>query len=135
MADYTREFLTHRHQDYDENMKNWNFHLRSYLGGDDYTNGYFLNRYILESDEEYLKRQSFTALDNFELISSLNCWSRTCLRISAKPVSSTLNTSLQFGQLISFIFCFFIDVRMFEGDYIKWVNHIEIHHHQNLHKD
>ena len=64
MADYTREFLTHRHQDYDENMKNWNFHLRSYLGGDDYTNGYFLNRYILESDEEYLKRQSFTALDN-----------------------------------------------------------------------
>ena len=64
MADYTREFLTHRHQDYDENMKNWNFHLRSYLGGDDYTNGFFLNRYILESDEEYLKRQSFTALDN-----------------------------------------------------------------------
>ena len=51
MADYNREFLTARHSDYDDNLKHWNFHYRSYLGGDDFSNGYFLNRYILEADE------------------------------------------------------------------------------------
>jgi hypothetical protein len=37
------------------------------------------------------------------LISFSNSLSRTCLTISANPDSSTLNTLLQFGHLISFI--------------------------------
>jgi hypothetical protein len=45
-------------------MNDWNFHYRSYLGGQDYENGYFLHRYILETEEEYLKRAEFTPLDN-----------------------------------------------------------------------
>ena len=64
MANYTREYLTSKHPDYDRKMNDWNFHVRSYLGGQDYENGYFLNRYILETEEEYLKRTEFTPLDN-----------------------------------------------------------------------
>jgi hypothetical protein len=36
----------------------------SYLGGQDYQDGYQLNRYILETDEEYLKRAENTPIDN-----------------------------------------------------------------------
>ena len=56
MAGYTREYLSERHTHYEEKVNDWNFHLRSYLGGQDYQNGYHLNRYVLETDEEYLKR-------------------------------------------------------------------------------
>ena len=34
------------------------------MGGQDYQNGYQLNRYILETDEEYLKRAENTPIDN-----------------------------------------------------------------------
>ena len=64
MATYSRDFLVELHPDYDRKMNDWNFHYRSYLGGQDYENGYFLNRYILETEEEYLKRAEFTPLDN-----------------------------------------------------------------------
>ena len=64
MAGYTREYLSERHIHYEEKFNDWNFHLRSYLGGQDYQNGYHLNRYVLETDEEYLKRASNTPVDN-----------------------------------------------------------------------
>ena len=64
MAGYTREYLSERHTHYEEKFNDWNFHLRSYLGGQDYQNGYHLNRYVLETDEEYLKRASNTPVDN-----------------------------------------------------------------------
>ena len=63
MADYSREFLVAKHGDYEDSLKNWNFHYRSYVGGDDFSSGYFLNRYILEGDDEYIKRVDFTPLD------------------------------------------------------------------------
>ena len=64
MANYDRDFLVSTHQDYDQKISDWNFHYRSYLGGQDFSNGYFLNRYILETEEEFLKRIEYTALDN-----------------------------------------------------------------------
>jgi len=64
MANYTRDFLTTRHSDYESKFGDWNFHLLSYLGGQDYQNGYLLNRYVLETDEEYNKRQNNTPIDN-----------------------------------------------------------------------
>jgi len=64
MAIYSREFLTSRHKHYEEKFKDWHFHLMSYLGGQDYQDGYQLNRYILETDEEYLKRAENTPIDN-----------------------------------------------------------------------
>jgi len=64
MAIYSRDFLTSRHKHYEEKFKDWHFHLMSYLGGQDYQDGYQLNRYILETDEEYIKRAENTPIDN-----------------------------------------------------------------------
>ena len=64
MALYSREFLTSKHKHYEEKFEDWHFHLMSYLGGQDYQSGYQLNRYILETDEEYLKRAENTPIDN-----------------------------------------------------------------------
>jgi len=64
MAIYSREFLTQKHKHYEEKFNDWHFHLMSYLGGQDYQNGFQLNRYILETDEEYLKRAENTPIDN-----------------------------------------------------------------------
>jgi len=64
MANYTREFLTTRHKHYQEKISDWAFHYRSYTGGQDYQNGFLLNRYVLETDEEYMKRAENTAIDN-----------------------------------------------------------------------
>ena len=64
MANYTRKFLTTRHKHYQEKISDWAFHYRSYTGGQDYQNGFLLNRYVLETDEEYMKRAENTAIDN-----------------------------------------------------------------------
>jgi hypothetical protein len=64
MANYTREFLTSKHKHYKEKINDWAFHYRSYTGGQDYQNGFLLNRYVLETDEEYLKRAENTPVDN-----------------------------------------------------------------------
>ena len=59
-----REMLTAKHDLWDANIQNWEFYIRSYLGGNDYKNGYYLHRYILESPEEYDSRIRHTPLDN-----------------------------------------------------------------------
>ena len=46
-----RKFLTAKHPLWNANIANWEFFIRSYLGGNDYKNGYYLHRYILESPE------------------------------------------------------------------------------------
>ena len=59
-----KEFLTTKHDLWHSNIANWEFYIRSYLGGNDYKNGYYLHRYILESPEEYDARIRHTPLDN-----------------------------------------------------------------------
>ena len=44
-----REQLTEKHNLWHANISNWEFYIRSYLGGNDYKNGYYLHRYVLES--------------------------------------------------------------------------------------
>ena len=44
-----REELQEKHHLWQANIENWEFYIRSYLGGNDYKNGYYLHRYILES--------------------------------------------------------------------------------------
>jgi len=61
---YDRDFLVAKHPDYEKKMQDWDLHVRSYMGGQDFSNGYYLNRYVLETEEEYLKRIEYTALDN-----------------------------------------------------------------------
>ena len=64
MAEYNRDFLTAKHDLYEDNIQNWEFHIRSFLGGNDYKNGYNLHRYILETPEEYDQRIRHTPVDN-----------------------------------------------------------------------
>ena len=64
MAEYNRDFLTAKHDLYEDNILNWEFHIRSFLGGNDYKNGYNLHRYILETPEEYDQRIRHTPVDN-----------------------------------------------------------------------
>ena len=59
-----REQLQEKHHLWKANIENWEFYIRSYLGGNDYKNGYYLHRYILESPEEYDARIRHTPLDN-----------------------------------------------------------------------
>ena len=59
-----REFLTNKHDLWNAHISNWEFYIRSYLGGNDYKNGYYLHRYILETPEEYDQRIRHTPLDN-----------------------------------------------------------------------
>jgi hypothetical protein len=56
--------LKTKHQLWHANIANWEFYIRSYLGGNDYRNGYYLHRYILETPEEYDQRIKHTPVDN-----------------------------------------------------------------------
>ena len=56
--------LKKKHPLWHANIGNWEFFIRSYLGGNDYKNGYYLHRYILETPEEYDARIRHTPLDN-----------------------------------------------------------------------
>ena len=59
-----KEFLQSKHDLWHSNIANWEFYIRSYLGGNDYKNGYYLHRYILETPEEYDARVRHTPVDN-----------------------------------------------------------------------
>ena len=49
-----REFLQKKHPLWHANIANWEFYIRSYLGGNDYKNGYYLHRYILAAYFGYI---------------------------------------------------------------------------------
>jgi hypothetical protein len=59
-----KEILKSKHDLWHANISNWEFYIRSYLGGNDYKNGYYLHRYVLESPEEYESRIRHTPVDN-----------------------------------------------------------------------
>ena len=61
---YTRNQILDTHKDYNESIANWEFYIRSYNGGYDYTVGQYLNRYNLELDNEYNQRLYNTPCDN-----------------------------------------------------------------------
>ena len=53
---YSRDDAYETHKDYKENVNQWEYFIRSYNGGYDYTIGQYLNRYNLELDNEYNQR-------------------------------------------------------------------------------
>ena len=59
-----REFVEETHPDFDLMINRWEFYLRSYLGGDEFKAGKYLNEYQLELDMEYDNRINFTPIDN-----------------------------------------------------------------------
>lgn len=56
--------VTSTNQVYNDNSKRWRFLLESYMGGEEYRQGAHLNRYQLETDNEYNTRLLTTPLDN-----------------------------------------------------------------------
>ena len=61
---YLRDSALNVHKDYKENVMNWEYYIRSYNGGYDYTLGQYLNRYNLELDNEFNQRLANTPCDN-----------------------------------------------------------------------
>ena len=61
---YSRDTAIDVHKDYKENVSNWEYYIRSYNGGYDYTLGQYLNRYNLELDNEFNQRLANTPCDN-----------------------------------------------------------------------
>ena len=61
---YSRHQILSVHKDYEHSINKWEFYIRSFLGGFDYSSGQYLHRYNLELDNEYAKRLGNTALDN-----------------------------------------------------------------------
>jgi len=61
---YSRQEALQVHKDYEESVNKWEFYIRSYNGGFDYSAGQYLHRYNLELDNEYAKRLGNTPLDN-----------------------------------------------------------------------
>ena len=61
---YSRDEALELHKDYSETVINWQYYVRSYNGGYDYTLGQYLNRYNLELDNEFNQRLANTPCDN-----------------------------------------------------------------------
>ena len=61
---YSRDEALELHKDYQETVNNWQYYVRSYNGGYDYTLGQYLNRYNLELDNEFNQRLGNTPCDN-----------------------------------------------------------------------
>lgn len=56
--------ITYTHPNYDDNKHNWEFYLRSYMGGNEYQDGSYLTKYINEDKDEYSRRLDLTPIDN-----------------------------------------------------------------------
>ena len=61
---YTKDEALDTHKDYKETVAQWEYFIRSYNGGYDYTLGQYLNRYNLELDNEFNQRLANTPCDN-----------------------------------------------------------------------
>ena len=59
-----RDYIKENHKDYDNQLAIWEYHLRSYLGGKEYQEGHYLNKYTLETGAQYDNRLTQTPLDN-----------------------------------------------------------------------
>ena len=61
---YSKDEALDTHKDYKETITLWEYYIRSYNGGYDYTVGQYLNRYNLELDNEFNQRLGNTPCDN-----------------------------------------------------------------------
>ena len=61
---YSRQEILNQHDHYKAFADRWQYFIRSYLGGEEYKEGKFLQTYNLELENEFYKRLRFTPLDN-----------------------------------------------------------------------
>ncbi len=56
--------ITDTHPQYEVYKKDWEFFLRSYMGGEHYADGHYLTQYVNEDDASYSRRLDLTPMDN-----------------------------------------------------------------------
>jgi len=61
---YKRDQILLRHELYENYAGRWEYYIRSFLGGEEYKGGRYLQEYNLELENEFEKRLQFTPLDN-----------------------------------------------------------------------
>ena len=57
-------YVTSENDFYVRNRQQWQFLLESYAGGDDYTRGQHLTKYVNKTNSEYAARLTTTHLEN-----------------------------------------------------------------------
>jgi hypothetical protein len=61
---YSRQQILNQHEHYSAFSERWQYFIRSFLGGEEYKQGRYLQEYNLELESELYKRLQFTPLDN-----------------------------------------------------------------------
>lgn len=61
---FTKDQLKEVHPDYSANIERYRFYADSYEGGTEYQNGEYLFPYVLETNQEYMRRLEETPLEN-----------------------------------------------------------------------
>ena len=61
----TRDDLLKAHEDYDANLKDWQFFIRAYEGGRAYKEGNYLLRHPFESEDNYTRRKEISYYYNY----------------------------------------------------------------------
>ena len=61
---YSRQEILRQHDHYKQFSSKWEYYIRSFLGGEEYKDGRYLQEYNLELETEFNKRLTFTPLDN-----------------------------------------------------------------------
>jgi hypothetical protein len=61
---YSRQEILRQNDNYSAFSSKWEYYIRSYLGGEEYKDGRYLQEYSLELETELNKRLTYTPLDN-----------------------------------------------------------------------
>jgi len=61
---YSRKEILQQHEHYTAYSNKWQYYIRSFLGGEEYKDGRYLQEYNLELENEFNKRITYTPLDN-----------------------------------------------------------------------
>jgi hypothetical protein len=61
---YSRQEILRQNDNYSAYASKWEYYIRSYLGGEEYKDGRYLQEYSLELETELNKRLTYTPLDN-----------------------------------------------------------------------
>ena len=101
---YSKDEAFDTHKDYKENVNQWDYFIRSYNGGYDYTLGQYLNRYNLELDNEFNQRLANTPCDNhcrnvIQIYSSFLCRVKPSRDFGSMTDEQSLDTFLKDADL------------------------------------
>ena len=97
---YSREDIELQNNIYKGLMPRWEYFIRSYLGGKEYSDGKFLQAYQLELESEYFKRLSYTPLDN-HCRNVIDIYSSFLFRVTPSRKLGTLEEDPSVSQFLN----------------------------------